>query len=63
LARIHWCGDLNCLKEMQRTLPGELIGTETEGMEKHSCLICENSTNYNSYYSKKGCLSLGLSFG
>jgi len=54
MAKIYWCGSLDCFQKLNKKLPGELIGTEINKSEKGICLICGKRTDSPSYYAKRG---------
>ncbi len=54
IARMYWCGDLACLSELNKKLPGELIGTQFDSNEAGRCFICGKESSSPSYYAKRG---------
>lgn len=54
IAKIYWCGSLDCLQRLNKKLPGELIGTEINKSERGTCFICGKRIDSPSYYAKRG---------
>lgn len=54
IAKTYWCGDVSCLSNMNKELPGELIGTQFDINESGPCLVCGNESPNPSYYAKRG---------
>lgn len=54
IAKMYWCGSMQCLNELNAKLPGEMLGTqfETDG-PVGKCLICGKLSMTPSYYAKR----------
>lgn len=54
IAKMHYCGDSSCLKNLNDSLPGELIGTEIDSKNSGRCLSCGKESSAPSYFSRRG---------
>jgi prolyl-tRNA synthetase len=52
-ARIYWCGDRDCLDELDATLPGELLGRPADASDHGVCLVCGSSAQPAAYFGMR----------